>query len=332
MARPLLTIMLALALLAVTWLREAPAPPNFDNVLTITPLDLPSQRQKGPFTLVGLWQLTSPNKVFGGYSALVRPSPGRLLALSDRGTTLAFSAPGASPGPVVFARVLPVNSPYQRNRDVESAAWHADSGRMWLGIEGRGTLVRMRPGRAAEVVRNMPEWRRWGSNTGPEAMVRLSDGRFVVLCECRSGWFDGVNHPAFVYHGDPAEGAAGQAFDFAGAEGYRPTDMAELPDGRVLVVMRRLVWPAPARFAVKLMLADPDRIAAGKVWTGTELADLGGPWPAENYEALAIEELGDGRIAAWIMSDENEAVSQRVLLLRLEFHLSDLPAKQKAPG
>lgn len=332
MARRILTALLASLLLAVTWLRDGPVPTNYANDLSITPIALPEQDRKGPFRLTGLWQLTSPNTTFGGYSALVRSEPGRLLAFSDRGTTLSFAAPGSPPGAAVFGQAVPVTSPYQRNRDVESAVWQGETGRLWLAIEGGNTVVRLRPGQSPEAVRKMSDWRGWGSNAGPEAMVRLTDGRFVVVCECRSSWFDGINHPAFFYRGDPAEGARGETFTFAGAEGYRPTDMAELPDGRVLVVMRRLVWPVPARFAAKLVIADPADIAPSKIWQATELADLGAPWPSENYEGLAIEPLPDGRVAAWIISDENEAVSQRVLLLRLEFHLADLPAKQKAPG
>lgn len=326
----------ALTLLAITWLRETPPPPNHDLALTILPVPLPEQRKLGPFSVTGAWQLTSPNDDFGGYSALLRGSPGRLLAFSDRGMTLEFAAPGSPPGPVLIGPVAPITSPYKRNRDVESVAWDGHSNFAWLALEGRATIMRGMPGMEPEVVRIVPEWAEWDVNTGPEAMARLHDGRFVVLCECRSGWFDSINHPGFLYAGDPAEGVKGQPFTFAGADGYRPTDMAELPDGRVLVVMRKLLWPAPARFAGKIMLADPAGLVPGKVWDSIELADLASPWPVDNFEALAIEPLPGGRIAAWLMSDENEAVSQRVLLWRLEFRLSDLPArnqaKQKAPG
>jgi len=319
-------------LLAITWLRDRPAPPNFDQVLKLTQLPLPSELRKGPFRLAEVWQLTSPNRNFGGYSALVRPQPGRFLALSDRGLKLEFPEPGEAAGPIEIGPLLRDQSVQKRNRDVEAAAWDAASGNLWLGLEGRGVVIRLHPGSLDEVVRTIPEWRDWGENTGPEAMTRLSDGRFVVLCECRSSRFDSVNHPAVLFPGDPTHEVAGQMFTFAGADGYRPTDMAQLPDGRVLIVMRRLVWLVPARFAIKLMLADPAEIAPGRTWAATELTAVDAPWPVDNYEALAIEPLPDGRIVAWMMSDENEAVTQRVLLLRLEFRLTDLPPKQKAPG
>ncbi len=328
--RQTLAVLLALGLGAATWLRAPLPPPNHDLAVSLTPLSLGQQPLKiGPFTLSHAWQLTSPNDDFGGYSALVRPVQGRLLALSDRGYYLDFAQPGAPAGAVGIGPVVGDKALLKKNRDVESAAWDPATQQLWLGLEGRNAVIRQHLGMRPTALRVIPEWAGWGSNTGPEAMVRLHDGRFVVLCECFTGWFESVVHPGFLYSGDPSAGSAGQAFSFAGAEGYRPTDMAELPDGRVLIVMRRLLWPAPARFAVKLMLADSAQIVPGQPWPAIELADLSAPLPVDNFEALAIEQRGGGLITAWLMSDDNEAVSQRTLLWQLDFRLADLPPPKR---
>ena len=328
-----LAVAMAAGLGFATWLRAPMPPHNHDLVLKLAPLSLPgAPLQLGPFTLTGAWQLTSPNSDVGGYSALVRPAPGRLLALSDRGFYLEFAAPGAPIGSVGIGPVLNDQALLKKNRDVESASWDPASGQLWLGLEGRNAVIRQHLDMRPIALRVIPEWSGWGSNTGPEAMVRLRDGRFVVLCECFTGWFEDTAHPAFLYAADPSAGSPGQAFSFEGAAGYRPTDMAELPDGRVLIVLRRLLWPAPARFAAKLMLADPAQIVPGQPWQAVELADLSAPLPVDNFEALAIEPRAAGWITAWLMSDDNEAVSQRTLLWQLDFRLSDLPPKQKAPG
>jgi hypothetical protein len=108
--------------------------------------------------------------------------------------------------------------------------------------------------------------------------------------------------------------------------------MAELPDGRVLILARTLLWPIPARFAVKVLIADPAAIRPGQVWRAIELGELSGDWPVDNYEGLAIERRADGSLIAWIISDENGAVSQRVLLLKVAIDETRLPPKQKAPG
>jgi hypothetical protein len=118
-------------------------------------------------------------------------------------------------------------------------------------------------------------------------------------------------------------------FTFAGPPGFRPTDAALLPDGRVLVLMRQLVWPMPARFGAKLALLDPDAISAGGQVEATWLAELDDPWPLDNYEGLALEPDADGTITAWLISDGNNAVTQRTLLLRLSFRMADLPPKTK---
>ncbi len=335
--RPLFKRALVLAVATglgfATWLREALPPPNHQLALRLTPLDLgPTPLMAGPFKLSHAWQLTSPNDNFGGYSALVRPAGGRLLALSDRGYFLDFAAPGTPAGAVGIGPVLKDQVLLKHNRDVEAAAWDPASGQLWLALEGRNAVIRQHLDMRPLAWRVIPEWSHWGSNTGPEALVRLRDGRFVVLCECFTGWFENAAHPAFLYSGDPSAGSIGQGFSFIGAENYRPTDVAELPDGRVLIVMRRLLWPAPARFAAKLMLADPAQIVPGQPWQAIELADLSAPLPVDNFEALAIEPRADGSITAWLMSDDNEAVSQRTLLWQLDFRLSDLPPKQKAPG
>ena len=80
------------------------------------------------------------------------------------------------------------------------------------------------------------------------------------------------------------------------------------------------------------MLADPAMIRRGGSWSGPILASLDGTGLEDNYEGLAIEPGADGRLVAWLISDDNGAATQRTLLLRLEFRLADLPAKQKAPG
>lgn len=327
----LLALGLALALAPGTWLRSPEPPPNYERSLRLTPIPAGVERL-GPFRVAGVWQLTSRNSLFGSYSALVAPAPGRLLAFSDRGGFLEFSTPGSDPAPIRVGTVPGHAARYKLYRDIESATRDAATGRIYLALEGRNVLARYGPGLTLEAQRAVPEMRRWRLNSGPEAMVRLTDGRFVVLCECTTGWFAAGQHPALLFAGDPAEATEGKPFTFAGVEGYRPTDMAQLPDGRVLVLVRRLTWPLPPRFKAKLLLADPAEITPGGTWRAVELAELSSPLPIDNFEALAVVPGADGTMTAWLMSDDNQAISQTTLLLKLEVSLEDLPAKQKAPG
>lgn len=331
--RKLIAAMLALSGLGLSWIRMDPPAADHRAVIRAWQVAVPSKCcTAGPLRLLGAWSLTSPNTVFGGYSALVSTAPGELLALSDRGYFVRFAKPGAALMVLQFGSTQPGSEKAKGSRDIEAAAWDPISRRLWLAQERRNAIARYRPGLIRETVRPIPEWRDWPGNYGPETIVRLHDGRFIVLCECRSSWLGEYRHPAYLYASDPITAAPHAAFSFAGADGYRPTDAAELPDGRVLILMRRLVWPAPARFAIKVVIADPAEIVAGGIWRAREVARIAAPWPVDNYEGLTIERTADGALVAWIISDDNQAASQRTLLLKISIDEARLPPKQKAPG
>lgn len=332
MRRRSLALLVTLSLGLATWLRSDVAPPDRHSPLQLDPVPLAQGCcRSGPFRLVGAWHLRSRHAAFGGYSALLSIGPGRLVAFSDRGYSVEFPEPGTPPFPSRFGSTQPDSESLKNNRDVESATRDPETGTIWLAQEGRDAVTRYDANRIRQRFQKIPEWQGWPNNSGPEALVRLRDGRFIVLCECRTSWLGASQHPAFVYSGDPADGAKGSAFTFAGVNGFRPTDAAQLPDGRVLILERRLVWPMPARFAIRLVLADPDSIRSGAVWQGQELGAIAAPWPVDNYEGLAIERQADGSLVAWIISDENSAVSQRALLLKVAIDEGALPRKQKAP-
>lgn len=330
MPRRLLIVLIALGLAPAVWLRETPPPPDNSQSVAATPLALRSQHQSGPLRLTGAWQLSSANSDFTGFSALVRPTAGQFTAFSDTGVRLDMPAPGTT-GPVRIARLKFRKSGFKASRDVEAATFDPEDGTIWLALEGRNTFMRWPRGASAPERVAAPELAGWSENSGPEAMTRLADGRFIVLSEDGNPAHEGRLLPRAPDGTDRA-----RRFRFIAPQGYRPTDMAELPDGRVLILLRELRWPMPPRFGTRLMLADPDQIGADGEWRGQVLAGLDGTGLEENYEGLAIEGLAENRIALWLISDDNGAATQRTLLLRLELDLSELPPrsrnKQKAPG
>jgi len=328
MRRIMLLVLVAAGLAPGTWVRTDPPLQDLSPRLEWQRVAVERDCcRAGPLRLEQAWQLTSSNVQFGGYSALLRISPGRLTALSDRGYFMEFGEPGGARIAPRFGSTQPGSGALKTNRDIEAATWDPATGQLWLAQEGQNAVARYGPGMRLEVRRRVPEWQDWASNSGVEAFVRLRDGRFIALCECRDGWFGDFRHPATIHSGDPTEERPAEAFTFAGVDGYRATDMAQLPDGRVLILMRRLVWPVPARFAIKVALADPAEIRPGQVWRATEIAELSAPWPVDNYEGLAIERQLDGTLVAWIISDENSAVSQRVLLLKVRIDEAALPPR-----
>lgn len=323
MRRVLLILLVAIGLSPGVYWREELPPPETSERIGIEPLLEPGTAPvpldaSGRLRLTGAWELTSRNYLFGSYSALVVPGDGSLLAFSDRGFWLRlplFDGDRARQGAVFADSGAPKNA-----QDIESATRDPATGRIWLGLEGRNAILRMEADRSGIAIAQPDGMRAWPSNRGPEAMLRLRDGRFIVLAEKESGW--GVSGGAgLLFADDPAEGAAGIGFRFDAARRFSPTDMAELPDGKVLILLRKVALGLPLDFSARLVVADPATIRAGESWEWEELAALGPDVPMDNYEGLAVSPASDGdSLTIWLISDNNGAsYIQRTLLLRLEW-------------
>ena len=336
MRRWFLMAFVSLALAPGTWVRTPPRTDTRSQVVTANPLDL-GARQIGQMQLAGAWELTSPNSNFGSYSALLALDDGRLMAGSDTGKLLIMPAPGQSAakqgsesGTVRIENFAGKTASKKKLVDIESLTRDPASGRIWVGYEGINSLERLEADLTGSKLIRPAEMRRWPSNSGPEAMVRLRDGSFIVLSEGRAEWWGG-DFPALLYSSDPVEGAVPEKFAFAAPEGFRPVDMAQLPDGRVLVLVRRLNIGLPPSFDVSVMLADPaeirDAIGLKKPWSGTVLGTISGSDVQDNYEGLAIVPRAEGPLAGgrrtdkgvtlWLISDDNRSGFQRTLLLQL---------------
>jgi hypothetical protein len=307
-----------LALAPVTWIRTGPWQPIDERqLLQVRPLALTS-RTLGPFTIAGAWELNSSNSYFGGYSGLTALGDGSLLAASDKGSRLRFTPPGRSGPTPEFASFVPDDEDNKRASDIEAVTRDPASGKLWLAYENSNTIERYDAALQLEARVKPAQMRGWPTNSGPEAMVRLADGRFLILAEA-TGDGDGEDAPALLFGRDPVTGAEPIEFRFRPPAGYRAVDIAQLPDGRALILVRKVLWGLPPRFANQLVLADPALIREGATWQGQVIADLAAPLPSDNYEGLAIA-TGPGEIVTvWIVSDDNSIRLQRTLLLELHW-------------
>src|SRR6478752_2409590 len=75
---------------AMDRLPEIPSRPEAEIALTYRPVVLPPASL--PFHLAGAWQISAPDKRFGGISALAIDR-GRFLAVTDRGAVARFDPP-----------------------------------------------------------------------------------------------------------------------------------------------------------------------------------------------------------------------------------------------
>lgn len=323
-----IAILVLIVLIGLTWIRSER--PVRDPVMAVRFLPLAAkggqaQADLGPFRLDGVWHMASQSQDFGSYSALLAMPDQSLLAFSDNGQYLRFAPPGAPPRPLESGPVLRNFRGGKRFRDIESASRDPDTGRIWLGLEGTNAVLALSPDLEILRQKRPRAIADWGANSGPEAMTRLPDGWFLLLREGTGGWFENRPHEAAIFESDPSAGAKGQLFPFSGPAGFSPTDMTMLPDGRLLILMRRLAWLMPLRFAGRLAIGDPADIQQDKAWHIREVARLASDLPGDNFEGLAVAPSDDGRLTVWIISDDNFSNLQRTILWKLSVDPQALP-------
>ena len=315
--RRLILLLIVVIGLAPVWIRS-PKPLELTDdrqILQFVALRLP-HADLGPLQAIGAWRLESTNRHFGSYSGLVEIGDGTLAAAADTGKRLRFTPPGRTgPGPR-FDFFADIDFADKAAYDIESLTRDPATGRFWVGFEHKNQIARFDAQFHSLGLVRPAAMRQWRSNSGPEAMTRLSDGRFVLLAETGLSWFDSEG-PGLLFPGDPVDGVTPLEFRFHPPAGYNPSDIAALPDGRVLILLRKVVWGLPPSFVGKLVIADPATIRAGEEWRAEPLADLRPPLPMDNYEGLAVEPMPDGRVTLWLISDDNNGMFQRTLLLEL---------------
>lgn len=323
MLRLILILLLIVGLAPGTWLRTDVDRTAGAKRITFTSIDVPPLRV-GQLRLVKAWQLDSPSHMFGGLSALRWRGDDSFLAVSDSGAIVSFALPqGLAAARGLQTRIRPMPGLLGPNGlvvDMESLARDPATGQSWIGFESVNAIARYSNNLMVERVVRPRAMRGWGVNSGPEAMVRLADGRFIVLAE-GDAWTDDPS-PALLFPSDPVEGAMPQRFRFDRPHGYRPVDMIALPDGRVVVLLRRVEFGLPPHFSGALMVLDPAAIRRGVAWHGRVIALLDNPLPTDNYEGLALGKVTAEGVDLWLISDDNNSALQRTMLLQLHWQMT----------
>ena len=309
----LVTVFLLLATVIPAGPSRSPTGPAVA-VVTAVAVDLdnnrPERRRVGELVFLRGWALTSDEPRFGAVSAM-HIEGNRVTAISDAGDLLFFGLP-RRPG-TLSMEVRPLSygaGTAKRNRDTESL-WVGD-GVAWVGFESVNAIKRFRLDDWREESAARPAaMRRWRSNGGAEAMVRLADGRFLVLAEGRDN--DQPFSPALVFEGDPADSRTrAMAVRYRRPVGFRVTDAALLPDGRLLILHRRV--RLLGGISAILTVADVPALREGAIISGREIAALREPLTVDNMEALSVAREG-GRTIVRIASDDNFLPIQQTLLL-----------------
>ena len=329
-----LMLLLFLAVATVGGVRTIYKNRSQNIALVPLPLDAanPGRAKVGALAFLEAWELRSDNGDFGGISALVALRDGRFLGVSDAGALIGFGLTNNITVDRPFIAALPgafgKDVGYE-DRDSEGIAYDPASGRIWVSYEYRHAIRRF-PASLARVdgLVRPAAMRRWPSNKGTEALVRMQDGRFLAFAE---GGADDNVYPAIQFSGDPVEpGTTSFPFKYRPAQGYRVTDASQLPDGRLLVLERRI--GVPEGFTAKLLLLDPVKIKRDAIVSGEVIATLQPPLLVDNMEGLALTQE-DGRTIVWLISDNNFNAIQRTILMKFALDLPNKkPEAMDAPG
>jgi hypothetical protein len=277
----------------------------------------PARTKLGRLRFLGGWELDSARPDFGGISSLhVRKE--RFLAISDTGTIFRFTMHGD--GRIVDTRFAtlpagPGTGEKKEDRDSESLAIDPASGKAWVGFERHNAIWRYNSALDRAEASAAPEaMKDWPWNGGPEAMARLADGRFIVICEEPKG--PGDTHRALLFASDPTQpGSRPTSFLYRAPPGFWVTDAAELPGGRLLILHRD--YSVERGVSAALAVIDPATIKEGAVIAGEPVARFAAPLTLDNMEALSVERAGR-RTILWLASDDNFSPLQRTLLMKFE--------------
>lgn len=275
------------------------------------PLDRedPARRTVGPLTYLKGWSITSNDRRFGGISAM-HVDGDEVMAISDAGSMIRFDLPVSSRSAADIAPMPGPGAPGSKvDHDSEALVVHRN--KVWVSYESRDEIWRYsRKDLAPEASASPPSMEDWPYNLGGEAMLRLPGGKFLLFSEGKSGPEGSTE--ALLFDGDPAvAGTRATRLRYRPPPGFRITDAALLPDGRVLYLNRRFSFTDG--IAAKLTIGP--KPGTGAILAGEEIAHLEPPLAVDNMEALSVTRE-NGRTIVWIASDDNFNPLQRTLLLK----------------
>lgn len=284
---------------------------------TRMPLDPgdPARRRVGRLTFMGGVMLTSPDRAFGGFSALALDR-GVFTLLSDGGNVvrLRLGSDGRVQGATFGDLAGGPNTGWRKeDRDSESLALDPRTGTAWVGLEHYNAIWRFGPGLTGVGQGVRPAaMRRWTRNGGPESLLRRRDGSFIAIQE--EATHGSGTRDVVVWRGDPvAHPDAAYHLRYRPPPGYDPADATELPDGRLLILNRG--WRFPLRFANVLEVVARAAIRPGAVVRGQHVATIDAPLTRDNFEGVAAT-TERGHTILWLVSDDNRVPAERTLLMK----------------
>ncbi|MBO6504562.1 MAG: esterase-like activity of phytase family protein [Kordiimonadaceae bacterium] len=279
------------------------------------PLALSLSGQQLNIAFVGGWVLVSEHQDFGGFSGLViEEETSQLVAINDKGDwwQVPFDAMNAvaPAGGTMRAYTLGAVSD-KANLDAESL----------LQLNG-GYLISFEQVHRLEFqpeVGGKPthetgfaaiDFAGVSKNSGMEAIALLPSGELLAFTE--RGRDTQGKLKAWLVSAEQAE-----PLFFAPPKNFAPTDAATLPNGDVLVLLRK--FSAVEGVEVRLHHLSAADIKPGAVLVGDPVLRLTPEGPVDNMEGLDVVALDDNTVRIAMISDDNFNPLQRTLLMLFDY-------------
>lgn len=290
-----------------------------------------SETRTGKLEWAGGIEIRSPKPEFGGWSGLaVNPDGTVLLAVSDEGhwfsAMMLYDEQGRLSGlaeghmaPMLGLDGQPIAGKMLGDAEglVVDGADATLVGNAYVSFERAHRIWRYDLGADGFLARptqllTQRHFGRLNSNGGIESIELLppaaADGEPRILAITEDTLDPRGNIKAFIADGHDISWFAVQP-----REPYKPTDMARLPNGDLLLLERRFSMLAGVGMQMRLIRRDD--IAAGEIVDGEILIDVGQRYSIDNMEGLAVREDKNGDLMIYMISDDNFNLLQRTLLL-----------------
>ncbi len=318
-----LLILLGASLLGITG--TAYAAPEKVTVRTIeVPLSVYSGNKSanaGKLRFISGVELKGDHADFGGISGLVIDKSGRrFLAITDKGRYIKGVIDESAPGKVTRVKGVKIDRlaglngllDKKKNQDAEGIVDLSDgalTGPFLISFERKHRILNYRRiNGSPDGALSLPPADTWiPSNGGMEAIVQLADGHIMALTE------DARDEAGNIV-GWIADGPKALPISLRKSGEFKPTDMARLPNGDVLVLERR--YGKTIGVSMQIRRIAGASIKPGATLDGQILTQLDRSANIDNMEAMDVRVTDDGRTLIYIMSDDNfNTPLQRTLLL-----------------
>ncbi|MDP1753073.1 MAG: esterase-like activity of phytase family protein [Reyranella sp.] len=287
-------------------------------------IDEPDATRIGRLIWRGGIAITANSPHFGGWSDLHVAADGRsLTSISDEGAWLTAAIDYDSRGNLAGLSGGRIGQLHGLDGKLIESKAEADAEGMtrladgsWLvSFERRHRLWRYETLTSTPApVEGPAEIARQPANGGIEALTALPDGRVVAISE-EYGQRPGT---AMGWIGTPAAGGAylWRSFDYTTLPDFRPTAIAQLPDGSFATLERAFDMVRGVR--CRVMRFDAAQLAPDATVRAEELARLASPYAVDNLEGMAATKGARGETLLWLISDDNFNPPQRNILLLFE--------------